>query len=476
MLRPLPRDDMAGDLTSAVLGDPFERAAYRTRQGAKPEGGRKEGAFTELVSDPVRMGRAAFGMTPPGALLNMYEAGREGDYGNMAANAVYGGLGGALMRAGKGALTAFPRLTGGAAGTAAALTAADAGDRSPKSTEWWRSQREAPPTIDPFSAPQLTEDERRQYTQPEFAFKVTPPNFEGLGPMARKEAQASYDRRLATAPQDELAAREAYNARQERMDLAAQEALARKAKGPRADYEAEVAHKQAIYEAEQARLDAEDQKFRLANQSTREAHPLAAPMMQGAGVLTAAAFPLLTRNRIRGTNNAINQQLKDAMTAGDAELAAKAAGTGSPMMQKVSAERLKAAAGPQGVGRMRDTELSPAAQAAWATGGALEGAAGATVPYIVDRETLPAESHGREESGDLANWLQMAAYGAIPGAISGALGARVPMSRGAVPDIPRATGLMKGLTARAPTAKKPEATEKTAPKLRKRRVSNEDTQ
>jgi hypothetical protein len=57
-----PRED-------SFLDDPFERAAARTRQSVRPEGGRMEGRFTEAASNPVTMGKALFDVTPPGQLI-----------------------------------------------------------------------------------------------------------------------------------------------------------------------------------------------------------------------------------------------------------------------------------------------------------------------------------------------------------------------------------------------------------------------
>lgn len=78
-----PTDDIG------ALDDVFERAASRVREGARPSRGmRLEGPFTEAVSNPVTMAKAAFDVTPPGALLNAADQYQRGNTGNAALTAL----------------------------------------------------------------------------------------------------------------------------------------------------------------------------------------------------------------------------------------------------------------------------------------------------------------------------------------------------------------------------------------------------
>lgn len=80
LLTPLPKDRMVDALASE---DPFERAAYRTRQSARPEGGRREGALSAALSDPATV----FNASPFGVARDALTAGAEGDYGRAALTA-----------------------------------------------------------------------------------------------------------------------------------------------------------------------------------------------------------------------------------------------------------------------------------------------------------------------------------------------------------------------------------------------------
>jgi len=432
--------DYAGRMWDTLLtplpeNDPFEHAAYRVRQGARPEGGRREGALTQALSDPATI----FNVSPFGLARDALHSVNEGNYGRAAMDVapfVAGPVLGPALRAGSRVVAAAPRATAGAMGTMGALAAADAGERDPANPEWWRSKREAPPAISPFAEPTLTPEEEARYTAPEIQ------GFDKLGPMGKLKATEQRGVAQAKLLEDRKAA------------------LGEKTTRARADWDANRQRIQDAYEAEQARLDAEDQKFREANQSFREAHPDLATALQFAGAGTAAGFPLLARGLRLRANNKVLGQLDDAIAAGETARAVPRNVPGALSDRIGAAERLRGAIGPQGVGRIKDTELSLPAQAAWATGGALEGALGSEIPYIVDVESLPSESHGRTEANDWANWLSRAAYGAIPAGMAGFMGARVPMSKGAVPDIPRAEGLIKGLEykERAPRApRKPSA-------------------
>lgn len=425
LLTPLPQGGMADALVSE---DPFERAAYRTRQGARPIGGRQEGPLTQSLSDPA----TAFNASPFGAARDALTAANEGDYGRAAMSAapLVAPIAGPIVRGAGALMRANPATTGLAAGLSAYLGSADAADRDPKSGEWWRTPR-GTPTVQKFAEPTLTPEEERRYIAPEIQ------GFDKLGPRGKLEATARRDALQKSLIQDR------------------ERALADKTKRARADWDEANQRTQAEYEAQQSRLDAEDDKYRLANQSFRDAHPLASPIIQGAGAATALTFPLIARGLTRRANNTMASQLQEAMTAGEAASALPRSGVGSAGSAAArvgAAQRLESAIGPQGVGRMQDTSVSLPGQAAWALGGGAEGAIGATAPYGVDLETLPIGSPGREEASEPSNWGMRAASGFLPGAAMGLIGSRVPMGRGAVPDIARAEGLIKGLKSRAKDA------------------------
>jgi hypothetical protein len=411
-----------------------EAAAMRMRQSAQPEGGRQEGALSAALSDPATV----FNASPLGMARDAMTAANEGNYGQAALSAaplVAPALGPAVRAAG-GLMQAYPKaaaLVAALAGTGASVEAAD---RDPKNPEWWRSKREPPPNIDPFAEPGLTPEETQRYTA------QLDPNFEKLGPMGKKEAMARRD--AAQGP----------------LTSSSEAFLKEKIARSRSDWDRTLQDKQAAYEAEQARLDVEDQKYREENQSFREAHPLAAPIIQGIGAGTALAFPLAARGMALRRNNAVASQLDDAVAA--AEAASTVRGTGSGPLRVGASQRLKSAMGDEGVGRMANTSTPLPEQLAWALGGGTEGAATAVAPYIVDQETLPMNSHGREEAGDPMNWAARAGYGFIPGAAAGLFGARIPMGRGAVPDMARAEGALKMLGSKARDLKVPASTGSTA--------------
>lgn len=394
-------------------------AALRMRQAARPVGGRKEGELTAALSDPATV----FNASPLGALRTALTATNEGNYGDAAmAVAPYAvPFAGPAIRGATRMLTAAPKVAAGAVGTGAALTAADAGERTPASPEWWRSQREPQPTVAPFVAPGLTPEEAQRYTAP------LPPGFDSLGPQGKRDATARRD------------------AAQERLTKSRDAFLKEKVDRARADWDASLQGQQSAYDAEQARLDKEDQAFKLANQSTREAYPYASGALQAGGAAAAFALPRWARGQARTRNDALVGQVNEAMAEADA---AKTLGKGGNAVRNAALARLRAATGASGVGRM--TDPTPTLSSTLAAGGlgAVEGAFGALAPYIADSETLPMGSHGREESSDIGNWIARGATGALPGALLGMYGARIPMAGGAIPDLARAEGLKAALQAR----------------------------
>src|SRR5262249_18788674 len=162
----------------------------------------------------------------------------EGNYLGAATNAMGAGFPVAGM-AGKlaSAAGAFPKSLAAGAGLSGLLSdMSQAGDRKPKASDWWRTPRRAAPATAPFVEPTLTPQEEQRYTAPEIQ------GFDKLGPQAKLQSIARKDEMQKGLLRDR--------------EQAAKDKIAR----ARADWDAGVQQAQAGYEAEQARLDAEDEQ------------------------------------------------------------------------------------------------------------------------------------------------------------------------------------------------------------------------
>lgn len=447
--------------------DPFERAAYRVRQAARPEGGRQEGPLSEALSDPAFL----FNASPLGPVRDTLHAVNEGEYGRAAASAapLLAPMAGPAIRGASALVRAAPRTAATLAGIAGigipSATDIATAEAEPKADDWWRTPRE-PFNHPEFVPPTLTAEEREPFTQPGFvAPDQSPrPNLDGLGPMARKETQARYDQRLEKAAVSAEEARKAHAARQAKLDEVAAALLDRKTSKAREDWEKARDDAIAAHAEEQARLDQRDLEFKRANQSFTEAHPSASLALPAAGAAIAGAIPYGGRMMARGANNAVARQLEEA--ASRARLA-----LGSDAATRAAARgEMKAGLGPAGVGRITDEHSTGRSNAAAMISGGLGSAEASLIPYEVDR-LLPEGSHGRHESDDPKNWLQRGAFGSLGGILGSRYGMEAPLLRGRVtPPVSEMEGLLAGLK----TAKTAPPRVKVEPKPRSRRKKSDD--
>lgn len=406
-----------------VSDDPFERAAYRVRQGARPEGGRQEGALSAALSDPAFL----FNASPFGITRDALSAANQGDYGRALATAspLAVPFAGPALRGAGALLRAAPRTAGtGAAALGVGLptTTDTAQTAEPSSSEWWRTPREGAPAVPRFEEPTLSPEEEQRYIAPQIQ------GFSQLGPKAKLEATARRDAMQKSLLQDR------------------ERALTEKIARARADWEMANQQTQAAHEAEQARLDQRDLEYKGANQSFREAHPNLTLGLPAAGAAIAGLIPYGGRMLTRGVNNEIGGQLSSAVARARASLGADAA------TRAAARGEMKAGLGPGGIGRMKDESLTPGGVTGSLGVGALGSGEASLIPYEIDMATLPEGSHGRQEAEDYKNWLQRGGFGSLGGVLGASYGLKAPLMRSkAVPPVSEMEGLLAGL--RSPAAR-----------------------